>query len=190
MDIGRYTFEQFKERAAAFHGYPAPGLLIGGYMVEAARSRLEAGTLFEAIVETPKCLPDAVQLLTVCSTGNQRLKIINLGRFALSLFDKNTGEGFRTFLDLKKIDQWPEIKGWFLKIVEKADQNEARLLSEIERAGDSVCTTLPVKVAPVYLGRRHMNSIVACPLCNEAYPADDGPVCLGCSGKAPVEVIR
>lgn len=70
MNIGKYTFEEFVEKATAFHGYPAPGLLIGGYMVEAARAGLEDGVLFEAIVETPKCLPDAVQLLTLCSTGN------------------------------------------------------------------------------------------------------------------------
>ena len=183
--IGKYTFEEFKERAAAFHGYPAPGLLIGGYMVEAARGYLKDGTLFEAIVETPKCLPDAVQLLTLCSVGNQRLKVVNLGRFALSLFDKHTGEGFRTFLNLQKLEPWPQIRGWFLKLVEKADQDEERLLSEIEQAGDTICTTVPVKVAPLYLGRRHMSSIAPCPICKEAYPAEDGQVCLGCSGKSP-----
>jgi formylmethanofuran dehydrogenase subunit E len=42
--IGPYSFEEFKERAAAFHGYPAPGLLIGGYMVEMARRGLPEGS--------------------------------------------------------------------------------------------------------------------------------------------------
>jgi formylmethanofuran dehydrogenase subunit E len=183
MKIGAYSFEEFKERASAFHGYPAPGLLIGGYMVEAARAGLKEGTLFEALVETPKCLPDAVQLLTFCSIGNQRLKVINLGRYALSLFDKYTGLGFRVHLDLEKLEPWPEIRGWFLKLVEKERQDPEKLLQEIESAGDSICTVAPVQVAQGFLGRHHMSAIVRCPLCKEAYPAEDGPVCLGCCGE-------
>lgn len=85
MNIGNYTFNEFRQLAENFHGYAAPGLLVGGYMVEKARKELPKGTLFEAVVESAKCLPDAVQLLTPCSIGNQRLKILNLGRYALSL---------------------------------------------------------------------------------------------------------
>ena len=70
MNIGSYTFQEFKRLAENFHGYAAPGLLIGGYMVEMAKARIPEGTLFEAVVETRKCLPDAVQLLTLCSAGN------------------------------------------------------------------------------------------------------------------------
>lgn len=185
MNIGRYTFAEFQERATALHGYPAPGLLIGGYMVEAARARLKESVLFEAIVETPKCLPDAVQLLTPCSTGNQRMRVINLGRYAVTLFDKYSGNGFRAYLDLEKLDPWPEIRGWFLKLVEKEDQNPDRLLAEIEAAGDSICTTVPVQVAPQFLGRSHMSAIARCPVCREAYPAGDGAACRACQGQSP-----
>ncbi|RJR17981.1 MAG: hypothetical protein C4582_12165 [Desulfobacteraceae bacterium] len=188
MKIGKYSFEEFKERAAAFHGYPSPGLLAGGYMVEAARARLSEGTLFEAIVETPKCLPDAVQLLTVCSIGNQRLKVINLGRYALILFDKTTGIGYRAFLDLDKLDRWPHIKGWFMKLIEKERQDPERLLAEIKEAGNSICTVNRVRVASGFIGRSHMSKIARCPICREAYPAEDGPFCLGCKGEAPYEI--
>ena len=71
MNIGSYTFQEFKRLAENFHGYAAPGLLIGGYMVEMAKARIPEGTLFEAVVETRKCLPDAVQLLTLCSAPFQ-----------------------------------------------------------------------------------------------------------------------
>ena len=37
MNIGSYTFQEFKRLAENFHGYAAPGLLIGGYMVEMAK---------------------------------------------------------------------------------------------------------------------------------------------------------
>ena len=99
MHIGPYSFEEFKRLAENFHGYAAPGLLVGGYMVELAKRHLPEGTLFEAVVESRKCLPDAVQLLTLCSTGNNWMKIHNLGRYAVSLFDKHTGEGVRVSID-------------------------------------------------------------------------------------------
>ncbi len=60
MNIGKYSFSRFCQLAENFHGYPAPGLLIGGYMVSMAMRPLPEGTLFEAVVETKKCLPDAV----------------------------------------------------------------------------------------------------------------------------------
>ena len=126
MDIGEYTFEEFKQKAKDFHSYPAPGLLIGGYMVEAAKARLPEGILFEAMVESGKCLPDAVQLLTLCSIGNNWMKIKLLGRYAVSLYDKFTGEGFRVAIDQEKIAKWPEINGWFMKLTPKAEQDTAK----------------------------------------------------------------
>ncbi|MFW6180004.1 MAG: formylmethanofuran dehydrogenase subunit E family protein [Desulfohalobiaceae bacterium] len=41
--------------------------------------------MFEAVVESPKCLPDAIQLLSLCSVGNSWMKVYSLGRYALSL---------------------------------------------------------------------------------------------------------
>ena len=73
-------------------------------MVEMAKARIPEGTLFEAVVETRKCLPDAVQLLTLCSAGNNWMKVHNLGRYAVSLFDKHTGEGVRVSVDPAKLD--------------------------------------------------------------------------------------
>lgn len=180
MLIGRYTFDEFYQRAAAFHGYPAPGLLIGGYMVEAARCRLPEGTLFEALVETPKCLPDAVQLLTPCTIGNGRLRIINWGLFALTLFDKYTGEGFRAFLDPARLESWPEIRGWYLKSKPKQAQSPEQLKEEIRQAGSSVCSVRPVKAADRVLRRLKMGAVVLCPRCGESYPFADGEICRKC----------
>jgi formylmethanofuran dehydrogenase subunit E len=185
MNIGGYTFEEFKQRAADFHGYPAPGLLVGGYMVVAAQRRLPAGTLFEVLVETAKCLPDAVQLLTLCSTGNNRMKVVNLGRFALSLFDKCSGEGFRAHLDPERLGTYPEIEAWFLKKKAKKDQDEARLLREIEAAGDKACSLAPVRVLPGFLGHARMGAVTICPYCGEAFPERDGSVCRACRGETP-----
>lgn len=190
MNIGQYTFEEFKQRAREFHGYPAPGLLIGGYMVEAAKARLPEGTLFEAMVESGKCLPDAVQLLTVCSIGNNWMKIKLLGRYAVSLYDKYTGEGFRVAIDQHKLEAWPEIKGWFMKLKPKAEQDTDKLFAEIEAAGDTICSIRPITIDKKYLGHGHMSAIDVCPVCAEAYPTSDGPICRGCQGEAPYATME
>lgn len=185
MNIGPYTFEEFKQLAANFHGYAAPGVLIGGYMMEKAKSCLPPETLFEAVVETPKCLPDAVQLLSVCSTGNQRLKVHNLGRYALSLFDKYSGEGWRVSLDSEQMKKWPELYGWFFKLKPKKEQDSSRLEEEICQAGDTICKIEPIRIKNRFLGTKKMSGIAVCPICQEAYPVEDGPVCRGCQGEAP-----
>ncbi len=190
MNIGAYTFQEFKQLAENFHGYAAPGLLIGGYMVEKAKSLLPEGTLFEAVVESGKCLPDAVQLLTLCSTGNMRVKIENLGRYAVSLGDKHTGEGIRVSVDPVKMEKFPEIYAWFFKTKAKKDQDVELLEKQIEQAGDTIFKIEYVTVKKSYLGHKHMSAIFVCPLCNEAYPSDDGAICRGCQGEAPYALKR
>lgn len=187
MNIGPHTFQEFKDMAAAFHGYPAPGLLIGGYMVEMAKAALPEGILFEAVVESRKCLPDAVQLLTPCSTGNNWMKVVNLGRYAVSLYDKYSGEGVRVSVDLGKLKAWPQIEGWFLKLAPKKDQDTPRLFQEIEDAGDTILRLEKITIHKRLLGHAHMARIEACPICREAYPTSDGAICRGCQGEAPYE---
>lgn len=190
MHIGKYTFEEFKQKAAEFHGYPAPGLMLGGYMVEAAKQRIPEGVLFEALVESRKCLPDAVQLLTPCSTGNNWMKVLNLSRYALSLYDKFTGEGVRVYADLNKMRGYPELTAWFMKLKPKKDQDTDKLLQEIETAGDSVCSILSVRIHSRFLGKVHTSGIAACPRCGEAFHSSDGLICRGCQGETPFDVLR
>ncbi len=185
MNIGPYTFEEFKRKAAEFHSYPAPGLLLGGYMVAMARAALPEGTLFEAVVESKKCLPDAVQLLTPCSAGNNWMKVVNLGRYAVSLYDKYSGQGVRVHVDVEKLAAFPELSAWFLKTKAKKDQDEALLLREIETAGDSVCSMAPIQIQARFLRHSHMGDVATCPRCGEAFPVNDGPLCRGCQGEAP-----
>lgn len=186
--IGPYTFEEFKQKAAEFHGYPAPGLLLGGYMTAMAQRHLPEGTLFEALVESKKCLPDAVQLLTLCSTGNNWMKVLNLGRYALSLFDKFTGEGVRVHIDVAKLGPYPEIRAWFMKEKPKKEQDTDKLFAELQAAGESILSVAPVRISPRFLGHSHMKAIGVCPHCKEAYPKEDGPLCRGCQGEAPYAV--
>jgi formylmethanofuran dehydrogenase subunit E len=126
-----------------------------------------------------------VQLLTLCSTGNNWMKIVNLGRYAVSLFDKYTGEGVRVSVDLDKLEAWPNIRGWFLKLTPKKEQDTEALFREIEEAGDTILRLEKVTIQPRLLGHSHMTRIEACPVCREAYPVSDGAICRGCQGEAP-----
>ena len=98
--VGEYTYEEFLDAVESFHGYRAPGVVIGGVMVDFAMQKLPSNTLFDAISETTYCLPDAIQLLTPCTTGNGWLRVFNLGRYALSLYDKYQGNGSVSYTHL------------------------------------------------------------------------------------------
>lgn len=185
MDIGARSFEDFYRLVENFHGYAAPGVLVGGYMVEMARRAMPPGVLYEAVVESAKCLPDAVQLLTPCTTGNQRLKVQNLGRYAVALFDKHSGEGVRVGLDAERMKAYPELYSWFFKLKPKKEQDVERLEAEIRAAGDSICNLSRIRVRPRFVGSRHGGTVAVCPVCGEGYPGADGPVCRGCQGETP-----
>ncbi len=188
MHIGSWTHDEFMEEARKFHGYPAPGLIIAGYMVEMARKALPEGILFDAISETGQCLPDAVQLLTPCTIGNGWLRIHNFGLYALSLFDKHTGEGVRVHLDVEKLGPFPEIRSWFLKEKPKAEQDTEKLQQEIREAAQSILTLRPVHVLPKALGHKGKGTIARCPLCGEWHPAVYGGICRSCQGESPYEM--
>lgn len=183
--IGSYSVEEYMRLTESFHGYTSPGVLMGGIMVDLAGSFMPEGILFDAICETPSCLPDAIQLLTPCTVGNGWLKIINFGRYALTLYEKHGGEGTRVFLDAARLEPWPELRGWFLKHRSKAEQDEKRLLAEIVEAGRSVYGVQAVRVAPRYLGKKSKGAIGICGVCGEAYPRQDGDVCRACQGENP-----
>ncbi len=185
MNIGHYTFEAFIEIVRRFHGSPAPGVVLGAYMVEYAKSLLPDGLMFDAVVETDKCLPDAVQLLTVLSIGNRWLKILNVGRYALALYDKQNGTGWRVFIDSEKLGRWPRIEAWLRKLEPKDTQNNEALFEEIQHAGHRVCSCHPVQLQEEYLAQPPKSAIGQCPLCNELYPLDHGPYCRGCLGGMP-----
>lgn len=143
-----FSFDDFIELATWFHNYPAPGLLLGGYMVEVAKRHIPEGLLFDAVSETSWCLPDAVQLLTPCTVGNGWLRIRNTGVYAVSLFDKHTGEGVRVRLDPSKLDDFPHTRCWLMKTKPKANQDSDALRKEIREHGPDMLDVQRVTVKP------------------------------------------
>jgi formylmethanofuran dehydrogenase subunit E len=185
VKFGAYSYDEYVHLVKSFHGSMAPGLIIGGFIVSLALKNLPEGEFFDAICETSACLPDAVQLLTPCTVGNGWLKIVDMGRFAVTLFEKEKGEGIRIYLDTKKLDAWPEFYAWYFKIKPKKSQNLELLMDQIKEAGISVLSQERVNVKPEYRMKRKLGKTANCPSCSESYPLRDGDSCLACQGRSP-----
>ena len=185
ITICGHTYDEYVEMIKTFNGHVAPGMVLGGFMVDLACRNLPQGEFFDAICETRACLPDAIQILTPCTVGNGWLRIANLGRFALSLFEKYTGNGIRVYLDSQKLDDWPEIKAFFFKLKPKKEQDSEVLMTEVNLAHTSILGVQKVLVDLDSLQSPHRGAFAVCPSCGESYPEDDGEICLGCQGEAP-----
>ena len=183
--IGTLTFGDYVEQVRRFHSYPAPGVVLGGFMVERAKEQITSGTLYNAFSETLSCLPDAIQLLTPCTIGNGWLRVLPLGHFALALYNKETGEGVRVGIDYSKLADFPETHSWLLKLRPKKDQKESLLLEEIRLAGPRVLASRPIRVDVETVRPAKKKGVVLCPSCGEAYPMEYGAICRGCQGKGP-----
>ena len=176
------TYDEYIEMIKAFHGHVAPGMVLGGFMVDLAYRNLPPGEYFDAICETRACLPDAIQILTPCTVGNGWLRIIDLGRFALSLFEKYTGNGVRVYVDSQELDDWPEVKTFFFKLKPKKEQDFEVLIGEINLAHTSIFGVQKVTIDLDAIKSSRRGAFTVCPLCGEGYPEDDGEICLGCFG--------
>jgi formylmethanofuran dehydrogenase subunit E len=165
-----------------FHGFAAPGIVLGGFMVDWARELVGLNVESDAIVETCHCLPDAVQIFTPCTIGNGWLKVLDWDKFALTLYDKRKLTGYRVWFDLKKAALFPKICGWYMRKIPKKDLPLEVLLEEILRARRSVLSCRAVRVISHY-GKKSKGDIEVCSGCGEAYPASQGNQCTACRGE-------
>ncbi|MFH1287160.1 MAG: FmdE family protein [bacterium] len=168
--------------AALFHGILAPGLYLGFFMIEKARELLGSRDMIDAVVETVKCLPDSVQLMTPCTVGNGWLKVFDYGNFALTLYDKKTKEGVRIWVDLKKVPSETVFYKWFTRKEKDKEGNLEIILGEIKRLNSSLFSFSRVKVE---LEKEKHLPLIICKKCGELFPDKnnvDG-LCLSCQGK-------
>jgi formylmethanofuran dehydrogenase subunit E len=174
--------EDFLSVIENFHGFAAPGLVLGGFMVDLALSLIGEGVEADAIVETRHCLPDAVQLFTPCTVGNGWMKILDWDKFAITLYDRQTLNGYRVWLDTDKARNFPDLYNWYMRLRPKKELPLEVMLEVIFRAGRTVLSSRPVRVTDYYQ-REKKGETAVCPGCAEAYPTKQGALCLACSGK-------
>lgn len=188
-------FEEIVERVYKFHTKRAPGIPIGVAMVQLAQEKLGKVDKLGAVAETQVCLSDAIQFLTGCTIGNKYLIMKDqIGRYALTLYDRTNGEGIRVFVDLEKIDEktMPETRKFFLRLrdPELRKDNQARsasakiIVKEFLDAGRDIFGWQKIKVrqykkGPVY-------PVKICASCHESfiYQEDKESQCICCSGRA------
>jgi len=180
-EICGYSIDEYCNKVKEFHGGNlAPGLIIAGFMVELASSNMPENTLYEVICETAGCIPDAVQLLTPCTAGNQWMHILDVGRYAMSFYDKYSGEGVRVYLDSSKLEKWPTINEWFFRLKLKKEQNTQELLKKTIEAGPSILSIEPIKISSEFLVKKTKKSIFICQICKEAFPSEEETICPAC----------
>lgn len=161
------------QQLSAFHTYAAPGVLIGAFMVDYALELLgiSPDKKLYGVCETPKCLPDALQVIAHCTTGNNRLRVIPIGKFAITLngpSDKATTEAVRVYVDLQKMKKYPTLDMWYANspAYDKHTMSD-RLQDEIFSAGREILSSEKVRIE--VRAKKKWKS-VTCPGCGETVP--------------------
>jgi formylmethanofuran dehydrogenase subunit E len=187
---------EYLNRCIAFHSFPAPGLLIGAFMVDYALELLGASPdeKLYAVCETHKCAPDALQVIAHATYGNNRLRIVNVGKFAITVnrgSDANVTEGVRVYVDTKKLARYPTIHTWFTNSPDfnKKTMNN-QLFDEIFSAGRTILSSERVRVK---VEQKKKWKSVTCPKCGEMVPdysvGADG-LCTACGPMGYYEKIE
>ena len=172
-------------RCIDFHTYPAPGILIGVYMVDYALDLLKAKPTEKlyGVSETQKCLPDALQVISHCTIGNNRLRIIPTGRFALSmnrLSEDPIVQGVRVGIDLSTLKGTPALEAWFTNSGEFDKKTMGKqLTNEIFNLGRGMLFWEKVRI-PI-IPKVKWNTAI-CSICGEPVPSYllEGNMCPGC----------
>jgi formylmethanofuran dehydrogenase subunit E len=178
--MGMIDLEEYFERVRTFHGFLAPGTLLGGLMVDWALEEMEGCEILDALVETRKCLPDAVQLLTKCSTGNGWMRILDWGKLAVTLYDKETRRGARAYLDYQKLHAFPLTKAWAMKEKSKKENPLEPLIKEIIDAGRGVLSCRRVEIESVPRTVQEYGNPRICSGCGEPFRVGNEQTCVGC----------
>lgn len=170
----------------------APGIVIGAAIVNLGLANMNEDAKLCIVAEARACLSDSVQALTGCTVGNKYLKIFDeIGRYAVSFYDRNTGKGVRVFVDLAKIleDQTPELYKFFhrkrdpkVRTDLKARAASGKLVvEEFTKINPNIFGIEPIVVKD--LKKEKMLSAKVCPECKESFTFEDEnqELCLVCS---------
>jgi formylmethanofuran dehydrogenase subunit E len=190
----REDLQQKIARCSEFHSYPAPGLVMGVFMVDWAMDELRAtpGEKLFAVAETRKCLPDALQVIAGATIGNNRLRVINTGRFAIEMNRPSmdeTARGVRVAVDATKLDAFSALRAWFMhdRSFDKRTMS-GDLFDDILGGGRQY---LGLEHVAVRVDQKRAWSAGRCAACGEAVPdtlLTDG-VCAACGDQRYYELL-
>lgn len=157
------------ERLVPFHGYLSSGAFIGLQMFNIARKVLDVreGERIYVTSETRNCVPDPFQILGGATAGNNRLKIKELGKMAVTVNKRGAEDesvkGVRIILDAEKTKAYPKLHAWYLNT---AKLPHTEVLPELLAAGEYVYSWKMVELeVPVRAKKR----IQRCEKCGEMF---------------------
>jgi formylmethanofuran dehydrogenase subunit E len=165
---------QFVDDSVRFHGFPAPSVILGAYMIDLAFEKLGArsGERFFTVTETVKGLPDSIGVLTGCTPGSNKLLLFNTGRLSLAV-GRNDGSDLvkcvRVFVVHEKTAGFPALRAWYFNDKALEVKNDLpQLLDDILRAGRSILSweRVDVRIPPKDDGWKP----AICPACGEMLP--------------------
>lgn len=183
----------------SFRGGAEPGVAYGLKMVQAAKDFLKIRDLKKAdlyvIIESSRCLPDAIEFLTGCTIGNGRLIIKDYGKMAASFIDLNTKRAVRVTIvpEFQRRDIAHSRRSVSLKQQRKFGQittHHARHAFEILKIPTKeLLRVQKIKLMEPVPTTRPPTKIVFCEKCGESIREEkarvqDGKIlCLVCAGK-------
>ena len=177
-------YEDFLIQMEEFHGARSPGMLVGGIMLDVALQKLGPVQFLNVVCETVVCLPDAVQLLTPCTIGNGFLQILDWGKFALTVYDREDLFGIRAWVNYAKLSHYPLVQEWFQRTGSPREKPPfEQLAKEILSARSQLVSRKQVKL---YRSLKNLKPIPTgvCPQCGESYRIDLGETCPSCGGNS------
>jgi formylmethanofuran dehydrogenase subunit E len=183
--------QDYFRRCIDFHRYAAPGMLIGVFMVDYALETLGKNPTDRIYVtsETYKCLPDPPQVILHATAGNHRLRILPIGKFALTLTPFTTEEyarGVRVYVDGEKLGRYPVAALWYDNSPDFRGSMKRQLIDEILAAGRDI---LSVECIRMRVSRKQKWRSATCSQCGEQVPEDlmEGGLCAACGSMAYYE---
>ena len=187
--LGGMKLELFLDKAEEFHGHISPGVVTGGFLVDAALEAFNTSEYLNAVVESVVCLPDAVQLLTPCTLGNGFLQVLDWGKFAVTLYDRQTLEGVRAWLEVEKVKRFPLVAGWYIRDPQAPRIDKEVVIREILGCGERLVSRSRIRMKQ---SLKNLDKVPTgiCPACGESYPLRFGPTCAACGGQAYYQVAE
>lgn len=174
--------DELLKKIADFHSHVAPGLVIGAIMVDLAQEIIGPGVEADAVVETRKCLPDAIQIFTPCTIGNGWMTVVDWNKFALTLYDKHRLTGCRVWLDIDKARNYKNLYKWFMGLASKQELPLNVLLDTIFEADRAMLSHQRVRHTGFPYEKQEPRPQGVCPVCGESGYLAHGPECLACQG--------
>jgi formylmethanofuran dehydrogenase subunit E len=119
-----------------------------------------------------------------CTLGNGFLQILDWGKFALTVYDRDRLDGVQVWLNPAGMASYPLISDWFQRTDASREKPPFEDLAvEVLAAWPDLISSCRVRL-PRPLKDKNPVPTGLCPNCNESYPLRQGSTCMAHQGHA------